>query len=80
MEASCTDLSPRMALQIPPPLPRLPPSTTPWCLWEGYSPWDICAPLGMIITGFQGPTSLSISSLSARSGWGLGHFCSSRAW
>ena len=54
MEASCTDLSPGMASQILPP-PPLPPSTMTWCLWEGYSPRDICPPLGTINYWPPGP-------------------------
>lgn len=80
VEASCTGLSPRMASQIPAstpppfkhhplvPLGRLLPPGAFVLLW------------GQLITGLQGSTSLSISSLSARLGWGLGHFCSSRVW
>ena len=54
VEASCTDLSPGMASQILPP-PPLPPSTMTWCLWEGYSPRDICPPLGTINYWPPGP-------------------------
>lgn len=79
MDASCTDLSPGMASQIPPP----PPSLQAPCLGafgKATPPGTFVLLWGQLITGPQGPTSLSISSLSARLGWGLSHFCSSRVW
>ena len=54
MEASCTDLS-HPVFADPPPPPRLPPSTTPWCLWEGYSRRDIHPPPGLINYWPPGP-------------------------
>lgn len=80
MEASCTGLSPRMASQIP--APTLPPFKHHPLVPLGrlLPPGAFVLLWGRLITGLQGSTSLSISSLSARLGWGLGHFCSSRVW